>query len=617
MAAGILGLVAVLGLALDLHRDDLALAGLLGGLDRKIGVADGHGLLVGAAEQIGHDAVDGQIRVAADGAGEVGIVLQHQTVVALGLFFVAGLGHAAEHAGIDDLFKCRAAHPFQNGAQLLGRGHLLGKVVVDAAGLQQCMQALQLFAVGLLVDTVDEGDLLDAGKVGRALVGQQHKLLDHGLALAGGALLDVDAVAVLVEDELHFPALEVDAAALGAQAGTVGVQFLHGGQLVGHLGVLGLDLGIGRSGQQGIDLCVDALDPAADDRLHEAVIGQVAVLVQPHQAGEGQAQLFLVQGADAVGQALGQHGHDLVGIIDGGGAVERLFVQLRTGLDVVGDVRNVDAQLKAALRSAGQADGIVDVLGLGAVDGEDGQSAQVHAALAVLFRNGHALKLLGFLADFVREAGVDIAGVEQRLGAALGFIRAAEPHGHADAVVFLAAAAHQDLDRHLVAVPGTAFAVPHQLHGDGRAVVRHELQTALDPAGRAHQVVLLGKHREDGTLVAALHTGMLELLDEDLVAGHRAAGEAAGDEDIAGLIFQHDKGKVLAQFDYFAQQGLLGAAGAHGEEHARTLADHGLMHQSIQRFHHLAVCPAVAAEAGLQVLDGAGLVLDGMLDLIA
>ena len=200
----------------------VAFAGLLAGLLGKVAVAQHHGLLVGAAEQIGHDAVDGQIRVAADGAGEVGIVLQHQTIVALGLFFVAGLGHAAEHAGIDDLFKCRAAHPFQNGAQLLGGGHLLGKVVVDAAGLQQCMQALQLFAVGFLVDTVDEGDLLDAGKVGRALVGQQHELLDHGLALAGGALLDVDAVAVLVEDELHFPALEVDAAALGAQAGTVG-----------------------------------------------------------------------------------------------------------------------------------------------------------------------------------------------------------------------------------------------------------------------------------------------------------------------------------------------------------------------------------------------------------
>ena len=43
----------------------------------------------------------------------------------------------------------------------------------------------------------DEGDLLDAGKVGGALVGQQHELLDHALALAGSALLDVDTAAIL------------------------------------------------------------------------------------------------------------------------------------------------------------------------------------------------------------------------------------------------------------------------------------------------------------------------------------------------------------------------------------------------------------------------------------
>ena len=561
--------------------------------------------------------MDGKVRVTADGAGEVGIVFQHQTVVALGFLLITRLGHAAEHTGVDDLLKGGAAHTFQNRAQLLGGGHILSEVVVDAACLKQSVETLQLLAVGFLVDTVDEGDLLDAGEVGRALVGQQHELLDHGLALAGGALLDVDAVAVLIEDQLYFPALKVDAAALGAQTGTVAVQLLHGGQLIQHFGVLCLNLGIRRPGQQGIDLRIHTLDPAADDRLDEAVIGQVAVLVQTHQAGECKAQFLLVQRADAVGQALGQHGHHLIRVVHRGGAVEGFLIQLRTGLDVIGNVRNVDAQLKAALRGAGQADGIVDVLGLGAVDGEDGQGTQVHAALAVLLRNRHIFELLCFFADLVREAGMDIAGVEQRLGAALGLVTAAEPHGHADAVVFLPVAAHQDLDGYLVAVLGTAFAVPHELHGDGRAVVRHELQAALDPADRTHEVVLLGEDGEDRALVAALHTGMLKLLDKDLVAGHCAAGEAAGDEDIAGLILQHDEGKVLAQLDHLTQQRLFGTAGAHGKEHARTLADDGIVHQRIQCLHHLAVGPAVAAEAGLQVLDSAGLILDGMFHFIA
>ena len=150
------------------------------------------------------------------------------------------------------------------------------------------------------------------------------------------------------------------------------VQLLHSGQLVDDIGILCLDLGVGSTGQQGVDLGVDTLDAAADDGLDKAVIRQITLLVQTHQAGESQTQLVLVQAADAVGQGLGQHRNDLICIIDAGGAAERLVVQLSAGLDVVGDVGDVDAQLKAAVRGAGQADGIVDVLGLGTVDGEDG-----------------------------------------------------------------------------------------------------------------------------------------------------------------------------------------------------------------------------------------------------
>ena len=537
--------------------------------------------------------------------------------MALGLLFVESLGHAAEHAGVDDLLIGGAAHTFEDGAQLLGSGNVLGEVVVDAAGLQQSVQTLQLLGVGLFMDAVNEGDLLDAGKVGSALVGQQHKLLDHALALAGSALLDVDTTAILVEDELDFAALDVHAAALLTQAGAVAVQLLHSGQLVDDVGILCLDLGVGSTGQQGVDLGVDALDAAADDGLDKAVIRQITLLVQTHQAGESQTQLVLVQAADAVGQGLGQHRNDLICIIDAGCAAERLVVQLGAGLDVVGDVCDVDAQLKAAVRGAGQADGIVDVLGLGTVDGEDGQGAQVHAALAVLLGDLCALELLGLIPHFIREAGADVLCVKQSLGAALGLVGAAEAHGNAHAVVFLTVAAVQDLDGYLVAVLCAALAVAGQRHGDGRAVVRHEAQTALDPAHSADQVVFLGQDGEDSALVAALHTGMLEFLHQHVVAGHCALGEAAGDEDVAGAVLQHDEGKVLAQLDHLAQQSLVGTAGADGKEHALTLADDSLSHQFVQSFHHLAVCAALAAELLLQLFDGAGLVLDGMFDFIA
>ena len=179
--------------------------------------------------------------------------------------------------------------------------------------------------------------------------------------------------------------------------------------------VLALQLVVCAAGKQSIDLGVNTLDAAADDRFRKAIVGQVAILVQTHQAGERQTQRTLVQAADAVGELLGQHGNDLIGIVDAGSTVECLVIQLGAGLDIVGNIRDVDTQLKAAFRGLGQADGIVNVLGLGTVNGEDGQCTQIHAALGVLFRDLGILQLLGFIADFIREAAADILRIEQGL----------------------------------------------------------------------------------------------------------------------------------------------------------------------------------------------------------
>ena len=453
--------------------------------------------------------------------------------------------------------------------------------------------------------------------MGGALVCQQHELLDHCLALAGGALFHVDAVTIFVQDQLHLAALDIHAAALLAQAGTVAIQLLHSRQLRQYFMVLAGQFVIGAAGQQGVDLGVHALDPAADDGLDKAVVGQIAVLIQPHQAGESQPQHALVQAADAVGQLLGQHGHHLIGVVDAGSAVKGLVVQLGAGLDVVGNIRNVHAQLKAAVRGLGQADGIVDILGLGAVDGKNGQGAQIHAALAVRSRHLGVVQLFGLVPHLVREAVADILRVEQCLCAALCLVAAAKAHGNAYAVILLTAAAQQNLHCHLVAVLGAAFAVPHDLHGDGGAIVRHKLQAALHAVHGAHQRILLFQNSKDLALIAALYPGMCKLFHQHLVAGHCAAGEPAGDKDIAGAVLQHDKGKVLAQLYHLAQQCLVGTAAAHGEEHALALADDSLVHQLVHSLHHLAVCAAIPAELILQIFYGARLILDRVLNFIA
>ena len=124
---------------------------------------------------------------------------------------------------------------------------------------------------------------------------------------------------------------------------------------------------------------------------------------------------------------------------------------------------------------------------------------------------------------------------------------------------------------------------------------------------------MLGEDGEDLALITALYPGMSKFFHQHLVAGHGPAGEAAGDEDIAGTVVQHDEGEVFAQLDHLAQQGLLGPAGANGEEHALPLADDSVVDQLVQRLHHLAVRAPVAAELCFHILDGARLILDHML----
>ena len=184
-------------------------------------------------------------------------------------------------------------------------------------------------------------------------------------------------------------------------------------------------------------------------------------------------------------------------------------------------------------------------------------------------------------------------------------------------MIFLPIAALQDLHGHLVAVLCTALAITHHLHGDGRAVVRHELQAAINAAGRAHQIVLFFQNGQDLAFIAALHTGVLKLFHKHHVARHGTAGKTARDKDIAGAVLQHDKGKILAQFYHLAQQSLVCTAGAHRKEHALTLADDRLVHQLIHSLHHLAVRAAVPAEFGFEVFDGARLILDRVLNFIA
>ena len=103
-----------------------------------------------------------------------------------------------------------------------------------------------------------------------------------------------------------------------------------------------------------------------------------------HAHRERRAVLALAQRAQIVGDALRQHRHDAVGEIDRVAALQRLAVERRAGPDIGRDIGDRDGDDDAAgvVRVAVGlgVDGVVMVLGVGRIDGDQRQVAPVLAA---------------------------------------------------------------------------------------------------------------------------------------------------------------------------------------------------------------------------------------------
>ena len=77
---------------------DLGFGGEAGGFLREQGVAAANGSIWDAGGDVGQDAMDGQVGVAADGRREMAIIGESQAVVADGVGQVFGFGHRAQEA---------------------------------------------------------------------------------------------------------------------------------------------------------------------------------------------------------------------------------------------------------------------------------------------------------------------------------------------------------------------------------------------------------------------------------------------------------------------------------------------------------------------------------------
>lgn len=163
------------------------------------GAGGGDGVEVGVGgEFVGEKALDDEVGIAADGAGEVAVVLEGEAVVADIVGGVLGEAHAAdktdgelgEEGGIFGLLE--------EGLDVSVVG---GAGELEAEGAGKVVKVLERFCGGLFVDAVDERFALVSEVDGDEFVGFEHELFDH---LVGDVVLDsLDALrhAFVIDDD--------------------------------------------------------------------------------------------------------------------------------------------------------------------------------------------------------------------------------------------------------------------------------------------------------------------------------------------------------------------------------------------------------------------------------
>ncbi len=232
---------------------------------------------------------------------------------------------------------------------------------------------------------------------------------------------------------------------------------------------------------------------AADHALREARLHHLQVRAEGHPGAQRQPVDALAQAAQLAAQALRQHRDALVGEVHRGAPQLRLGVQRAALLHVMADVGDVDAQDPAAalvLRQDLQADGVVEILRGGRVNGAGQGAAQILAPLHPVLGD-----LRGQRRQLVHHrGGKRRPQVEQRRRQLVLDLQVGGPPqlGHHHAMQLLGVGIGVQLDAHQVAVPG-------QLGGRHG----HDLREPRLQGDRPPAPLLLLQVRRDGLLAPA------------------------------------------------------------------------------------------------------------------
>ena len=229
---------------------------------------------------------------------------------------------------------------------------------------------------------IEQGRTLLFQRFGRRNVGGDHHFFDQAVGRQALRYPDILDHPLLIENNLALGQVELERAApvAGGGHGVVGGKERAQDGLEQRAGLV-----IGLAVNGGLGLLIAELGRRAHQYAVEAVAALASIGTKHHAHGERRARLALLERAHLIGNALGEHGHHAVGEIDRIATQIGFAIERRARTHIGGHIGNGDIdQEPVRIGRIGIVLGqhrVVMVLGVGRIDGDQGQVAPVLAAL--------------------------------------------------------------------------------------------------------------------------------------------------------------------------------------------------------------------------------------------
>ena len=157
----------------------------------------------------GEGAVHEQVGIAADGAGEMGVIDFGEAVVADGLRGVTGALEALEQAEFDGVLLGLADSRGEEALEFAALGEVAGAKSVAGGQFAKIGEAIR---IGIFVNPVDGRDVAILQRLGHDLIGGEHALLDELMRNIVFHLLEPDGATFRIKPDFDLGEIEIERA---------------------------------------------------------------------------------------------------------------------------------------------------------------------------------------------------------------------------------------------------------------------------------------------------------------------------------------------------------------------------------------------------------------------